>query len=60
MFVKQARVYLVPSTAVHTIREALQIILDYGEIQKSQVVITQVHRIMDELCTTELPGPPAQ
>lgn len=43
------RTYVLTSTAVHEIRSSLQIILDYAEIQKSEVLIRQVHRITDAI-----------
>lgn len=43
------RVHLLTQQSIHTIRECLQIILDYGEQASSEAVIKQVHRIEEEI-----------
>lgn len=43
------RTYLLSVNSVHKIRECLQIILDFAEHENSEVVINQVHRIMEEI-----------
>ena len=43
--------YVLSANSVHTIRECLQIILDYAETAKSEAVINQVHRIEAEIGT---------
>lgn len=43
------RVYTVSTSALHRIRQSLQILLDYAETNHSEVVRLQVHQIEQEL-----------
>lgn len=46
---RSPRVYVIPSSSVHIIRECLQIILDFAEQSSNEIVIRQVHRIESEI-----------